>query len=74
MSEVDTWRLQHCQHKGTNKDGHRLLLLKPEFIPAHVCVSPKTDRKWQVDSSRLYTSSHRLIRKWSVDCEGTVEG
>ena len=45
MSEVDTWRLQHCGHRGANKDGHSLQLLKPGFIQAHVYTSPKTDRK-----------------------------
>ena len=32
MSAVDTWRLQHCQHRGATKDGHSLLLLKSGFI------------------------------------------
>ena len=43
MSEVDTWRLQHCGHRSANKDGHSLLLLRPGFIQAHVYASPETD-------------------------------
>ena len=41
MSEVNTWRLQHCRHRGANKDGHSSLLLKPGFIQVHVYTSPK---------------------------------
>ena len=45
MSEVDTWRLQHCGHRSANKDGHSLLLLRPGFIQAHLYASPETDRE-----------------------------
>ena len=61
MSEVDTWRLQHCRHRGANKDGHSSLLLKPGFIEVHVYTSPKTNRElgkltvkvpWRVESNQ----------------------
>ena len=43
--EVDAQRLQHCRHRGANKDGHSSLLLKPGFIQVHVYTSPKTHRE-----------------------------